>query len=304
MVKKRNNILIACLMNLCFVVLEIIGGIFTGSMAILSDSIHDLGDTISLFIAYILDKISYKKPNKKYTYGYQRYSLLGSIITALVLLGGSVIVIISSINRIQNPIDINYDGMIIVAIIGFIINAIGFKLTHDTNHMNEKMISLHLLEDTLSWILVIIISIVIRFTSVTIIDPILSIIIAVYITVQVIKNLIKVFSVILDKAPSEIDVDKLKIDLKEELDIIDLHHIHLWTIDGESNYLTMHVIVKNNITNKEIIEIKHSIKEELIKHKIHHATIEIEFEEEECTQKICKINESEKNNYHGHKHNH
>lgn len=289
---KKNNILIVSFMNLFFVVLEIIGGIVTGSISILSDSVHDLGDAMTLFIAYFLEKKSHKKPDKKYTYGYLRYSLVGSIITALVLLLGSVFVIYHAIQRIINPISINYSGMIIFAIIGLIINVIGFKLTHKTNNMNEKMISLHLLEDTLNWFLVIIISIVMLFTDAWILDPILSIIISLYILLQVLKNIKKVIEIFLDKVPDGIDVDTMIEELSKKFNIKNIHHVHIWSIDGENNYLTMHVVINNDLTNNEIIELKNNIKHILKDKNIYHATIEIEYEKEKCDDKECNIKKS------------
>lgn len=258
-----------------------------GSISIVSEAIHDIGDTVSLFVAFILDKISQKKPDKQYTYGYHRYSLLGSLVTALVLLIGSVLVIVNAIERIKNPIEINYDGMLIVAIIGFIINLLGFKLTHKTSHVNEKMVSLHLLEDTLKWIVVIFISIIMKFTNVSLIDPIASILITIYILYEVIKNLKEVFEIMLDKAPKDIKIDEIIPKLKEKFNIVDVHHIHVWTLDGEKNFLTMHLVVEKDTKRDEIIDIKRNIKEYLNHKRIEHVTIEIEYENENCND--CNI---------------
>ncbi len=282
-----NNILAACLLNLFFVILEIIGGIFTHSISIVSEAIHDIGDTISLFVAFILDKISQKKPDKNYTYGYHRYSLLGSLVTAVVLLIGSAVMIINAIERIKNPVEINYDGMFIVAIIGFVINLLGFKITHKTSHVNEKMVSLHLLEDTLKWIVVILISIIMKFTNVALIDPIASIIITLYILYEVIKNLKEVFEIMLDKVPKDIKIDEIIPTLKEKFKIVDAHHIHVWTLDGEKNFLTMHLVVEKDTKSDKIIEIKKDIKEFLNDKNIEHVTIEIEYEDENCNE--CNV---------------
>lgn len=288
MEKKKNNILIVSVLNIVFVIIELIGGIFTNSISILSDAIHDFGDAITLFIAYFLEKKSQKKPDKKYTYGYLRYSLLGAILTAAILFIGSIFVIYNAIQRIINPVEINYSGMIIFAIIGLAINIIGFKLTHETKNMNEKMISLHLLEDTLSWLLVIVISIVMMFTKAAILDPILSIIIAVYILVHVLKNVKQVVDIILEKTPDNIDIDNLKAELEKEINIKEIHHVHIWSMNGESNYLTMHVVIDNNETRENIIKLKREIKKHLHEKNINHATIEIEYEEEKCNSTNCE----------------
>lgn len=300
--KKGSNILIVSFMNLLFVVLELIGGLVTGSISILSDSIHDFGDALTLFIAYFLEKKSGKKPDKKYTYGYLRYSLLGAIVTAIILLIGSIFVIYNAIQRIINPVEINYCGMIAFAIIGLAINIVGFKLTHKTKNMNEKMISLHLLEDTLSWIIVIVISIVMLFTNAVILDPILSILISLYILLHVLKNIKQVIDIILEKVPENIDVDALKSELEKDFDIKEIHHVHIWTMDGENNYLTMHVVVNSNESKENIINLKREIKKELQKENINHTTIEIEYEDENCDDINCNIKISTDGEHHHHHH--
>ncbi len=297
---KKNNILIVSFMNLFFVVLELIGGVITGSISILSDAIHDLGDALTLFIAYFLEKKSLSKPDKKYTYGYLRYSLVGSIITALVLLLGSIFVIYSAINRIINPTTINYSGMILFAIIGLIINVIGFYLTHKTKNLNEKMISLHLLEDTLSWLLVIIISIIMLFTKVSILDPILSIVISFYILLNVVKNLKKVLEILLEKAPENINIDEILESLIKEFNIKNIHHVHIWSLDGDQNYLTMHMVIPDNLSKDKIINLKYEIKKILIKKNICHVTIEIEYEKEKCNSIECNIKEYKQEKHHHH----
>lgn len=300
MEKKGNNILIVSLMNLLFVVIELIGGLVTGSISILSDSIHDFGDALTLFIAYFLEKKSGKKPDKKYTYGYLRYSLIGAIVTATILLIGSIFVIYNAVQRIMNPVEINYHGMIVFAIIGLIINIVGFRLTHKTKNMNEKMISLHLLEDTLSWIIVIVISVVMMFTDAVILDPILSIIISLYILLHVVKNIKQVIDIILEKVPEDIDVDVLKSELEKEFDIKEIHHVHIWTMDGENNYLTMHVVVDSNEQKENIIKLKNEIKKELQKKNINHATIEIEYEDENCHDINCEVRANTDVEHHHH----
>lgn len=302
MEKKSNNILVVSIMNLLFVVIEVIGGLVTGSISILSDSIHDFGDALTLFIAYFLEKKSNKKPDKKYTYGYLRYSLLGAVITATILLIGSIVVIYNAVQRIMNPVEIDYSGMIIFAIIGLAINVIGFKLTHKTKNMNEKMISLHLLEDTLSWIIVIVISIVMMFTNTAILDPILSILISIYILFHVVKNIKQVVDIILEKVPDDIDVDSVKTELEEKFDIKGIHHIHIWSMDGENNYLTMHIVVNNDATKDYIAKLKKDIKEELHKKNINHTTIEIEYEDENCNDINCDVHISQGEHHHHHHH--
>ena len=147
--KTDKNILIAFILNLTFSIIEFVGGTFTGSVAIISDSIHDLGDALSIGISYFLERKSKKKPDEKHTYGYIRYSVLGSTITTVILLTGSILVIYNAILRIINPVEINYNGMIIFAVFGVIINFIAAYFTKEGDSLNQKSVNLHMLEDVL-----------------------------------------------------------------------------------------------------------------------------------------------------------
>ena len=160
--KTEKNILIAFLLNISFSLFELIGGMFTNSVAIVSDAIHDFGDSISIGISYFLEKKSKKKPDNKYTYGYTRYSILGAIITNSILITGSILVIINAVERIINPTEINYDGMIIFAVFGVIINFFAAQFTKEGDSLNQKAVNLHMLEDVLGWIVVLIGAIVIQ----------------------------------------------------------------------------------------------------------------------------------------------
>ena len=190
--KTEKNILIAFLLNLAFSIFELVGGLFTNSVAILTDSIHDLGDALSIGISYFLEKKSKKKPDKNHTYGYIRYSVIGSIITTVILLVGSCFVIYESIKRIMNPVVVNYDGMIIFAIFGVVINTIASIVTKDGDSLNQRAVNLHMLEDVLGWVVVLIGSILMKFTDIYLIDSILSIGVAIFILFHSLKNLKKV----------------------------------------------------------------------------------------------------------------
>ena len=176
--KTEKRILIAFVLNILFSLFELVGGLLTGSIAILSDSLHDLGDALSIGISYFLEKKSKQKPNNTYTYGYVRFSVVGSIITTTILFIGSIFVIYEAIIRIINPIEINYNGMLIISIIGVVVNLIATLVTEEGHSLNQKAVNLHMLEDVLGWIIVLIGSIIMKFTSIAIIDPILSILVA------------------------------------------------------------------------------------------------------------------------------
>lgn len=281
--KTEKNILIAFLLNAGFSIFEFVCGIITGSIAITSDAVHDLGDALSIGIAYGLERKSKKGPDAKHTYGYARYSLVGSIITTVILLVGSSFVIYEAIRRIADPVEVNYDGMIIFAIIGLVINSIASYVTRDGDSLNQKSVNLHMLEDVLGWAVVLIGSIVMKFTGIAAIDPILSLGVAIFILIEATKNLREIVKIFLEITPKDIDLEEIKMDIKHVKGVVDIHHIHVRSINGEKNHATLHVVVKKYDKN-----IKNTVKEVLKKHNISHSVIEIEQADEECQEKICK----------------
>ncbi len=280
--KTEKNILIAFILNLTFSVFEFLGGIFTGSIAIISDAVHDVGDAASIGISYFLEKKSKKGPDEKYTYGYTRFSVIGSLITTLILLLGSCAVIYNAIKRIFDPVQINYDGMIIFAIVGIIINSLAAFFTRNGDSLNQKAVNLHMFEDILGWVVVFIGSVVMRFTDFSFIDPIMSIAVSVFILITAIKNLKTILDLFLEKTPCGIDLEEIKEHILNIEGISDVHHIHVRSIDGFNNCATMHIV-----TDVDASVIKKLVREELHEHGISHATLEIESENEECTEKHC-----------------
>ena len=294
--KTEKNILIAFILNISFSLFEFFGGILTNSVAIISDSIHDLGDALSIGISYFLERKSKKKPDNKYTYGYVRYSVLGGVITTTILLVGSIIVIINAINRLFNPSEINYNGMIIFAIIGIVLNFIAAYVTKEGDSINQKSVNLHMLEDVLGWIVVLIGAVIMNFTEIKIIDPIMSVGVALFILTNSLKNLKKVLDLFLEKTPIDVDINKIKEHLLSIKGVDGIHHIHVWSIDGYNNYATMHIVTKS----KDVKQLKKEIREELKEHNICHSILETE--DEECDEKECNINFNinthEKNHHH------
>ena len=295
--KTEKNILFAFLLNLMFSIFEFVGGIFTNSVAILSDAVHDMGDALSIGISLFLDKKSKKKPDNNYTYGYIRYSVLGGLITTVILLVGSVLVIYNAIVRIINPVDVNYKGMLIFAVAGVIMNFIAAYLTREGDSINQKSVNLHMLEDVLGWVVVLVGAIIMNFTDILIIDPIMSIGVAVFILINTLKNLKQILNLFLEKTPENINIEELKNHLKKIDGVNDIHHIHVWSIDGYNSYATMHIVTKSN----NIKEIKEKIRKELAEHGICHAILETE--DEACDDVECKPNlhtEQEAHNHHHH----
>ena len=297
--KTERNILAAFLLNLAFSVFEFVGGILTGSVAILSDAVHDVGDSTSIGLSFFLEKKSKQKPDESYTYGYLRFSVIGSVITTLVLLLGSALVIYNAILRILSPTEIYYDGMILFAVIGVAVNLAAALLTREGGSLNQRAVNLHMLEDVLGWVVVLVGAIVMRFTGFSLLDPIMSIGVALFILVSAIKNLAESLSPFLEKAPRDIDVCELSRHLSAVEGVVSVHHIHVWSLDGESNLLTMHAV-----TDGDTARIKAALREELSHHGISHATIETEAVGEACTAKECDIEPSSAAAHHHHHHHH
>ncbi len=291
--KSVKNIFIAFILNLGFSLFEFIGGALTGSIAILSDAIHDMGDALTIGLSYFLEKKSLKKPDETYTYGYMRFSLIGSIISTLVLISGSIFVIYNAIKRIINPVSINYNGVLLLAIAGFIINLIAAYVTKEGDSLNQKSVNLHMLEDVLGWFVVLIGAIIMRFTSISLIDPILSIFVAAFIFLHAAKHFKIIIDLFLIKTPHDINIKSLKDHLLTIPDILDIHHIHVWSLDGLNNYATLHVV-----SNTSPQKIKKLVKEELKEFNIIHSTIEIETAKETCEEKDCHITESPVTHHH------
>lgn len=294
--KTEKNILIAFILNLSFSIFEIIGGFFTGSVAIISDAIHDMGDAASIGISYFLEKKSKKQPDETYTYGYARFSVIGSVITTLILLFGSVMVIYNAIGRIISPVQINYNGMIIFAVVGALVNFIAAYFTKDGDSLNQKAVNLHMLEDVLGWVVVLIGAIIMRFTDISVIDPIMSMAVAVFILINALKNLKEVLDLFLEKIPHNISIEEIKEHITEIDGVLGVHHIHIWSMDGHLNFATMHIVANENSH-----EIKDKIREELKEHGISHATLEIESPTDHCHEEHCHI---EFNHSHSHHHHH
>lgn len=278
--KTQRNILAAFLLNLAFSVFEFMGGILTGSVAILSDAVHDIGDAASIGVSFFLERKSKRPPDSKYTYGYARYSVLGGLVTTLILLIGSVVMVYNAIGRIISPTPIHYDGMILFAIVGVCVNFIAALLTHGEGSLNQRAVNLHMLEDVLGWIVVLAGAIVMRFADIPLLDPIMSIGVSVFILVNAARNLKDIFELFLEKAPMDAAIVKAQIAAIDG--VMDVHHIHLWSIDGQNHFATMHIV-----TDRNTHEMKEKIRKTLQVQGVTHVTLELEISNEHCRERQC-----------------
>lgn len=297
--KTERSILVAFLLNAAFSVVEFVGGMLTGSIAIASDAVHDLGDATSIGLSYFLEKKSKRRPDGRNTYGYARYSVLAGAITSLILLLGSLFVIYNAIQRIINPVPIHYDGMLIFAILGICVNLGAALLTGEGKSLGQKAVSLHMLEDVLGWAAVLVGAVVIRLTDLVIFDPILSICVAAFILVSVCRGVGEILRVFLDKTPADLCPDELRAHLLELEDVQDVHHIHVWSLDGRRHLATMHVV-----TDADPHAVKHAVREELAELGIVHATLELETSAEHCHEQECCPPEPAGGHHHHHHHHH
>ena len=293
--KQNRKMWIAFLLNGFFALFEFVGGLFTGSIAIASDALHDLGDALSIGLSLGLERRSRKGPDKKYTYGYYRYSVLGGTIQSVILLCGSVFVAYGAISRFFAPQPVNYDGMIIVAILGFVINFAAAWFTSGEGSINQRAVNLHMLEDVLGWAVVLVGALVMRFTDWWFIDPALSLALSLFIGVNALKNLKQVLDIFLEKTPAGIDPEEIVHHLKEIPGVEEIHHLHIWSMDGCRNSATLHAVITGDGG-----AVKSAIKEELAEHGIVHATVETEYPGEHCADTCCHLPEAEVHHHHHH----
>ena len=275
--KTAKTILIAFVLNLSFSAFEFFGGIFTGSVSIISDALHDMGDAISIGLSFCLEKKSRKQPDKFHTFGYARYSVLGGFITTLILIFGSLIVISNAVKRIINPVEINYTGMIIFAVIGAVVNFVAALFTHSDDSLNHKAVSLHMFEDVLGWLTVLVGAVVMKFKDFSLIDPILSICVSVFILVHAVKNLIPALNIFLEKAPDGISSDTIYQCILNINGVIDAHDIRVWSLDENTVCATMHIV-----TNSAFI--KSEVRKSLLELGVANITLEIETTSEICPE--------------------
>ncbi len=284
----EKNMLVAFCLNFLFSVFEFVGSFFTGSVAIASDAVHDFGDAITIGISLLFEKKSRKHPDETYTYGYRRYSVLAGIISTVVLLVGSLFVIWRAVNKILSPAPIHYNGMVGFAIVGVIVNGCAAFFTREGHSLNQKAVNLHMLEDVLGWAVVLVGAIVMKFTDFPLLDPLLSITVAGFILFHALKNLKQAVNLFLEKTPNGISLPKILEQLSQTEGVLDIHHIHLRSIDGESHSATMHVVAEGNFP-----QIKKAIRETLSSYGICHVTLELETPEEHCTDKNCTVSVGE-----------
>ena len=269
-------------LNVSFTIIEFIGGWLTNSTAIMADAVHDLGDSLSIGFAWILSRFSDKEASDRFSYGYRRLTLFGALINSIVLVIGSVWVLFEAIPRLSNPEMPMAEGMLGLALLGVAVNGYAvFKLKAGKT-LNEKVLTWHLLEDVLGWVAVLIVSIVLLFVDLPILDPLLSIGLTLFILFNVLKNLKTTLALFLQATPDEEVQNNIEKAIKAIPEINGIHHMHFWSLDGESHVLTAHLELAHNFEVDKLIRLKQQVAKELSSYNLSHTTIEFEFPQETC----------------------
>lgn len=279
---EGNNLKIAFFLNLAFTVFEIIGGFYTNSIAIISDAVHDLGDSLSLGTAWYLENKSKQKADENFSFGYARFSLLGALINSLVLLAGSFYVISEALNRFMAPEDVHAQGMVFFALVGVAVNGYAAWKLSSGKSLNERVASWHLLEDVLGWLAVLVVAIILYFKNIPYLDPALSILITLYILWNVIKRLRETLFIFLQGRPADVNASEIESRLLKIDGVDSIHHTHIWSLEGQHHVFTTHVRLKNITSINQIVEIKNNIKEVLGNYPFKHYNIETELDDETC----------------------
>ena len=296
---SKRAVWLAFFLNLSFAIVEFVAGGVFGSSAVLADSVHDLGDAIAIGVSAVLETISNRKEDSRYTLGYKRFSLLGALITAVILMTGSVLIILENLTKLFHPQPVNNEGIFWLGIIAVTINVLASLVVRNGKTKNESILSLHFLEDTLGWVAVILMAIVLRFTDWYILDPLLSLAISFFILSKAIPRFWSTLKIFLDAVPEGVDIKQVKNDLEQLDNVASINQLNLWTMDGLEKNAIVHVCLKR----MEQMEVcKEAIRALLKERGFQNVTIEVD--EDLATHRAHKrnIEELEASQSHGHGH--
>ena len=269
----KGAVWLAFFLNLSYAIIEFIAGGVFGSSAVLADSVHDLGDAIAIGVSAFLETISNREEDSHYTLGYKRFSLLGALVTAVILMTGSVLVILENITKLFHPQPVNDEGILWLGIIAVSINVLASLVVRKGKTKNESILSLHFLEDTLGWLAVILMAIVLRFTDWYILDPLLSLIISFFILLKAIPRFWSTLKIFLDAVPEGVDIKQVKSDLEQLDHVASINQLNLWTMDGLEKNAIVHVCLKK-VEHMEVC--KEAIRAMLKDYGFQNITIEVD----------------------------
>ena len=297
--KAKYTVWVAFFLNLTYAIVEFIAGGVFGSSAVLADSVHDLGDAISIGISAFLETISNREEDRQYTLGYKRFSLLGALVTAVILITGSILVILENTTKLFNPQPVNDEGILWLGMIAVTINVLASLVVRKGQTKNESILSLHFLEDTLGWLAVILMAIVLRFTDWYILDPLLSLVISIFILIKAIPRFWSTLKIFLDAVPEDVDIKQVKNDLEQLDHVVSVNQLNLWTMDGLEKNAIVHVCLEEI---EHIEYCKESIRNLLKDYGFQNVTVEVDANLASHQTHKRKIEELEVGQSHGHHH--
>ena len=277
----------AFLLNFIFTLIEIAGGLWTNSVAILADALHDAGDSLALLLAWYLQKASGKERDQRFSYGYGRLSLLAALINGVILLAGSIVVIVHVIPRLFEPQIVDATGMFWLALLGIAFNGFAFWRNRSSQSLNAKMVNWHLLEDVLGWTVVLAGSIVMHFGDYPWLDPLMALGVTLFILWNVFKSLGRVTKIFLQSNPEGLDLSAIENELRTLNNVEDIHDVHAWSLDGKYHVLSLHVVISQITDQESLVLLKNQIRGKLHKMGIEHSTIEFELPTEACVLENC-----------------
>lgn len=277
-----DNLGLAFLLNLGFAVVELVGGVLTNSVAILSDAVHDLGDSLSIGLAWFLARLGRRQASDRFSYGFRRFSLLGALINCLVLIAGSVVVLSEAIPRLWAPEMPHAPGMLALAVLGVSVNGVAAWRLRGGRSLNARVISWHLLEDVLGWVAVLVVGVVLLFRDWAILDPLLSIGFTLFILFNVGRTLHETLGLFLQRTPRDVALPDIVAELERLPHVDNAHHVHLWSLDGEHHVLTAHLRMQEGSGLEEMRETRRLLDETIGGWEISHTTVELELPGEYC----------------------
>lgn len=274
--QNLKPIFITFILNIIFALIEFLGFLATGSMILYSSSIHDIGDSTTLFATLLIERKANEGRNTKYTYGYRRYSLIGSIINYTILAFGSAIAIIASIDNLFHPEAFDAHILLYTSILGIIINLLGFKLVNRGKSITNRALAANLFADIANFIAIAISSVIILFTDFYLFDSIFSIIFSLYLIYHSVTAFNEIFKIVMQATPEGISVDDVTNHILKHDHIVDVHDVHIWDLDSEDIIFTAHIVIENEIDSQGLMAIKEHIRHDLEDFNINHSTIEVD----------------------------
>ena len=295
--KAKYTVWVAFFLNLSYAIVEFIAGGIFGSSAVLADSVHDLGDAIAIGISAFLETISNREEDRKYTLGYKRFSLLGALVTAVILITGSILVILENITKLLNPQPVNDEGILWLGIIAVSINLLASLVVRKGKTKNESILSLHFLEDTLGWLAVILMAIILKFTDWYILDPLLSLVISIFILTKAIPRFWSALKIFLDAVPEGVETGDLEKDLESLTNVKSVNQLSIWSMDGLENNAIIHLCLEDW---EQMMETKNQVRQLLEERGIQNITIEVDASQSNHAQHKRRVTALEQP--HGHQH--